>query len=195
LLIEIERSTKSLKAVMAKIEQYVKLFSPWGEIRDQSAYRDKYPDKLAPVVVFAFDSQERADNVAALVQKRRVAQNFYIPELVTGTHEEAATFIRGHLKIRAVPRSPNDVLTEHLGPFVGEVRQFAEHIMFTGYVSSRYWPPNWREVMRRLYTEQHWAKLEAELRERQARSLRAQEQEQQRDLKANIQGPRPGAAG
>ena len=57
--------------------------------------------------------------------------------------------------------------------------------MLQGFISSRYWPPNRREVMRRLYTEQHWTKLEAELRERQTRSLKAQEQERQQSQKEN----------
>ncbi len=126
LLVEVERSTKSLKAVMAKIEQYQQLFSPFGIVRDQSAYRDRYSDELAPVVIFAFDSQERADNVAKLVEKRKDTPSFHIPKLMTGTHKEVAKFIRGYLQIAEPKPHPE------IGPVaLDELRTFVEQFLFS----------------------------------------------------------------
>src|SRR5262249_41057750 len=59
-LIEIERSTKTLKMVDLKIENYMRVFSPLRTLNKATPYEQRYPDAREPILILVFESEERA---------------------------------------------------------------------------------------------------------------------------------------
>lgn len=103
-LVEIERSTKTLRAVERKIENYVHLFSPLKSAADRPAYSQKYGDDKRAAVVFVFQSEERAKNARKFFERRAGQQNFRVPEWRCGTVDTIADYLRAEL-LGAMPSS------------------------------------------------------------------------------------------
>lgn len=158
-LIEIERSTKTLGVVLAKVENYCHVFSLTKNTKDCSAYREKYADDRAPVVVFMLDSKERANNVAALVEKKKQLDRFPIPSLFIGSLDETARYLRDRVGV-------GTPLVDAPSLFSQAVRQYVEHIVLRSGMSSLNWPPNWRDVMRQIYPADEWPGIERNQDER-----------------------------
>ncbi|MCC6805823.1 MAG: replication-relaxation family protein [Deltaproteobacteria bacterium] len=93
-LVEIERSTKSLKVVFTKIDQYADLFSPLKTAAGKPAYKLKYADDKEPVVVFVFQSEERAEAARNYYTKRRVDQAFRLASFKCGSVATVAEMLR-----------------------------------------------------------------------------------------------------
>lgn len=97
-LVEIEKSTKSLRAVDVKIAQYCAVFSPLKSAGDRPAYQQKYGDAKRPAVLFVFETEARAENARRLFERRAREQNFRIPEWHCGTVESTAALLRKNIR-------------------------------------------------------------------------------------------------
>jgi hypothetical protein len=102
-LVEIERSTKTLRAVERKIENYVHLFSPLKSAADRPAYAQKYGDDKTACVIFVFQSEERAKNARKFFERRAGQQNFRVPEWRCGTVASIAGYLRQELLSATAP--------------------------------------------------------------------------------------------
>jgi hypothetical protein len=164
LLVEVERSTKTLRGVMAKVESYNDIFSPLKSADDRAAYHAKYRDELEPIVVFLFDSNERAENVAKLVEERKRGQNFRVPALRTFGLEGAVAFLRERIGLGGAPAA------KPVSPkYDREMMRFFLDLYKNPRISPLSWPPNWRTVTPCVFTPQMWEilgpKLNAQLSE------------------------------
>jgi hypothetical protein len=167
LMIEVERSTKTLRPVMAKVENYCHVFSPLKNVKEGVAYRHKYSDDRAPMVVFMFDTEERARNVAELVEKRKRQQGFSIPNIFVGTLDETAIFIAKRIGLDGRRAS---VRVDPALQFAREVRAYVDHIVNRTGMSSSFWPANWKTVMKHVYGPEEWPRTEKQLDARIAAS-------------------------
>lgn len=114
-LIELERPTKSLKVVERKIEHYHQLFSPLHSLDGVTGYQKKYADPLQPVVVFAFESEERAAHARVLFEQKSVQSNFKIGCWYCGHLSQVAAYFKQELWNKDVPE-PSKKITRFQQP-------------------------------------------------------------------------------
>jgi hypothetical protein len=163
-MIEVERSTKTLNAVMAKIENYCHVFSVACTM-DKPAYSAKYSDRLAPALVVLLDSDARAANVKELLELRKQKPGYCIPSVFVGGMDDTVAYLRKHVGLSA----PFKKADPH-AMFHAEVRMYVEHIMNRSGLSSLSWPSNWRTVLRTVYPAAEWIALEPKLQSRIAKA-------------------------
>ncbi|MCC6808579.1 MAG: replication-relaxation family protein [Deltaproteobacteria bacterium] len=170
IFIEIERSTKSLAAVKAKVEHYSGVLGPFGSrsLHFQSAYFEKYRDQKQAIVAFVFDTPERTDNVQAFVKEALKRERVFVDPIM-GTEEdvvqELSQLLKLHLPINYV-QGPQDRL-------MIEMRKYIDHINQHPAIPALAWPPNWRELMSQIYPRVEWRKLRSTLDARVANAVAA----------------------
>jgi len=108
-LIEIERPTKSLKVVERKIEHYNQLFSPFHSADGTSGYQQKYRDLLQPVVVFVFETDERAANARSLFEQQSLQANFKIQYWQCGSLDQIAAHLKQELLNKNIARPEKEI--------------------------------------------------------------------------------------
>jgi len=118
-LIEIERSTKTHAAVRPKYHIYNAVFSPLANVSGIPSYNEKYSDGKIPVVVFAFQSEERAANAKDLIDHQRAneSENWYVKDLRIGSIEEMADRLRAEIILgsqHAIPSNREVIPTHHI---------------------------------------------------------------------------------
>lgn len=92
-LVEVERSTKTLdRVVREKARPYNAIFSTASIRGNRTPYQQKFPDALAPVVVFVVASRERATNLRKLLEAELRAPSWFV-----GDREEVVVFLRKHI--------------------------------------------------------------------------------------------------
>lgn len=171
-LIEVERSTKTLSGVGEKLTNYHELFSKTAIAEGgATAYKAKYKDELRPVVMFVFQSEQRAMNVQKEHERRRRTDPTYaIAEALFGSLEQAVAKLRQEL-LDAPPPVPKLMADE---AFLEELRTYVRAIHNCQQYSSVDWPKNWRTVLARVLSadeaERKIAKYEARLKRALARN-------------------------
>lgn len=136
-LIELERPTKSLKVVERKIDHYNQLFSPFHSLSGTSGYQQKYADALEPVVVFVFESQERAAHARALFERKSSQADFKIDRWYCGNLEQVAAYLKEELMGVSVERPMEKaILTEALVDSENLLNDYADTILT--YISETY---------------------------------------------------------
>ena len=157
-MLEVERSTKTLNGVMAKIENYSQMFSPVRAVNGVSPYYAKHADKRAPILVVLLDSAERAKNVKELLEARKQRQRYYVPATFIGDMEDTVAFLCRQMGLNAPPRRHDPQ-----AQLMAEVRRYVDHIINRTGLSSLLWPANWKTVMRGVYPAAEWLRLEPTL--------------------------------